>query len=135
MHSSLSISQTDPRPLYLQVKEQIRRRIALGDWAPGAEIPSIRTLAAAVQVSVITIKRAYLELELEGVIVTRQGKGSFVAEQPEVEAPAATPELDGHLDAALGVAAAAGLDVEKVIERVRELALRHPAGETQRKIS
>jgi GntR family transcriptional regulator len=135
MHSSLSISQTDPRPLYLQVKEQIRRRIVLGDWAPGAEIPSIRTLAAAIQVSVITIKRAYLELELEGVIVTRQGKGSFVADQPEVEATPRNEELDAHLSAALRTAAESGLDTESVIERVRELAFRQADDETQRKIS
>ena len=82
MHSSeLLISQADRRPMYLQIMEQIRRRIAIGDWQPGHELPSIRALAAAVQVSVITVKRAYLELERDGVIVTRQGKGSFVAEQ------------------------------------------------------
>ena len=67
--------------MYLQIMEQIRRRIAVGDWQPGHELPSIRALAAAIQVSVITVKRAYLELERDGVIVTRQGKGSFVAEQ------------------------------------------------------
>jgi GntR family transcriptional regulator len=122
MHSSLSISQADPRPLYLQVKEQIRRRIALGDWAPGSEIPSIRTLAAAIQVSVITIKRAYLELELEGTIVTRQGKGSFVSDQPRLEPNLRSAELDEHLVAALRIAAAQGAGADEVAERLRELA-------------
>jgi GntR family transcriptional regulator len=122
MHSSLSISQADPRPLYLQVKEQIRRRIALGDWAPGSEIPSIRTLAAAIQVSVITIKRAYLELELEGTIVTRQGKGSFVSDQPRLEPNLRSAELDEHLLAALRLAAAQGAGADEVAERLRELA-------------
>ena len=65
--------------MYLQIMEQIRHRIAVGDWEPGRELPSIRALAASVQVSVITVKRAYLELEREGVIVTRHGIGSFVA--------------------------------------------------------
>ena len=51
MHSELVISHADRRPMYLQIVEQIRRRIAVGDWAPGQEIPSIRTLAATVQVS------------------------------------------------------------------------------------
>src|SRR4051812_6790939 len=68
MHRYLSISQTDTRPMYLQICEQIRRRIAAGDWAPGKELPSIRALAADLSVSVITVKRAYLDLENEGLI-------------------------------------------------------------------
>ena len=62
MHSGLLISHADPRPMYLQIVEQIRHRIAIGDWRPGYELPSIRALAVALQVSVITVKRAYLEL-------------------------------------------------------------------------
>jgi GntR family transcriptional regulator len=122
MHSSLTISQADPRPLYLQVKEQILRRIALGDWPAGTEIPSIRALAAAIQVSVITIKRAYQELELEGAIVTRQGKGSFVSERPELATELRSAELDGHLTAALRAARAQGMDTDLLITRLRELA-------------
>ena len=80
MYSGINISQTDARPMYLQILEQIRARVAAGDWPPGKELPSIRALAAALNVSVITIKRAYLDLESEGVIVTRHGKGSFVAD-------------------------------------------------------
>lgn len=79
MHSELSISRSDGRPMYLQIIEQIQRRIAAGDWPPGTPMPSIRQLAAALQVSVITVKRAYRELEQEGVIETRHGKGSIVA--------------------------------------------------------
>ena len=80
MHSSLFISQADTRPMYLQIVEQIRQRVAAGDWPPGTELPSIRTLAADLRVSVITVKRAYLDLETEGVIVTRHGRGSCVAD-------------------------------------------------------
>ena len=121
MHSSLTISQADPRPLYLQVKEQIRHRVAIGDLAPGSEIPSIRALAAAISVSVITIKRADLELELEGVIVTRQGKGSFVAEDVNLAPALKTAELDEHLKSALRVAKSIGLDADDVSERLRAL--------------
>ncbi len=74
IHSWITISLADPRALYLQVIEQIKRRVAVGDLPPGAELPSIRQLAAELKISVITIKRAYLELEREGVILTRQGK-------------------------------------------------------------
>jgi len=79
MAKGFVISQADRRPMYLQIIEQIKRRIAVGDWAPGQPIPSIRQLAADLQVSVITVKRAYLELEHEGVILTQHGKGSTVA--------------------------------------------------------
>ena len=94
MYSELLISQADRRPMYLQIMEQIRHRIAVGDWPPGRELPSIRALAASTQVSVITVKRAYLELEREGVIVTRQGKGSFVADSAGLRMQLQRDELD-----------------------------------------
>ena len=58
MHSYVTISQADRRPMYLQIIEQIRHRIAVGDWKAGDELPSIRALAVSTQVSVITVKRA-----------------------------------------------------------------------------
>jgi GntR family transcriptional regulator len=129
MHSELVISHADRRPMYLQIMEQVRRRIAVGDWAPGQEIPSIRALAAAVQVSVITVKRAYLELERDGVIVTRQGKGSFVADSAGLSTQLRRHELDGHLSAALAVASQLGLAPENVEARLRELAATPQADE------
>jgi GntR family transcriptional regulator len=121
MHSDLVISHADRRPMYLQLMEQVRRRIAIGDWQPGYEIPSIRALAAAVQVSVITVKRAYLELERSGIIVTRQGKGSFVADTPGLRARLHRGELDEHLSAAIGVGRHLGLSSKDLESRVREL--------------
>ena len=79
MHSGLVISEHSGRPLYLQIMDQVKRFVAVGDWAPGAELPSIRALAAELSISVITVKRAYAELERECVIVTKQGKGTFVS--------------------------------------------------------
>ncbi len=84
MHSGLTLAKADPRPIYLQIIEQVRQRIALGDWPPGHPLPSIRELSAELRVSVITVKRAYLELEHEGAIVTRHGIGSVVAEAPDL---------------------------------------------------
>ena len=121
MHSELVISQADRRPMYLQLMEQVRRRIAVGDWPPGHEMPSIRALAAAVQVSVITVKRAYLELERSGIIVTRQGKGSFVADSPDLRARLQRSELDEHLSAAIAVGRQLGLSSQDVESRLREL--------------
>jgi GntR family transcriptional regulator len=71
-------SQTDTRPMYKQIMEQITQRIAVGDWPPNTPLPSIRELATEIKVSIITVKRAYLELGRDGVIVTQQGKGSWV---------------------------------------------------------
>jgi GntR family transcriptional regulator len=119
MHTTLSISQTDPRPMYLQIKDQIRHCVAVGDWKPGEEIPSIRALAIALQVSVITIKRAYLELEHEGVIITRQGKGSFVADRIELPTQLTEEELLDHLKAAVRLARLLGLSNEELVERLR----------------
>ena len=121
MHSSFVISQTDPRPLYQQVKDQLRHRIAVGALQPGDEIPSIRQLAADIRVSVITIKRAYLELELEGVIQTRQGRGSFVADNAQLGDSLKEQELTQHLRAALQAAALLHLTEDQLVERLREL--------------
>jgi GntR family transcriptional regulator len=130
MHSSdLLISQADRRPMYLQLMEQIRRRIAVGDWQPGHELPSIRALAAAVQVSVITVKRAYLELEREGVIVTRQGKGSFVADSADLGTQLRRGELDGHLAAAAHVGRELGLTADDIAARLREIATAREIGD------
>jgi GntR family transcriptional regulator len=121
MHSAFVVSQTDPRPLYLQIKEQIRHRIAVGELKSGDEIPSIRALAADTRVSVITIKRAYLELELEGIIQTRQGRGSFVAEGVDLGDTLKEQELDQHLEAAVRVAGLLRLDDEQLAERLRKV--------------
>lgn len=118
----VTISQADPRPLYLQVKEQLRHRIAVGELPPGTEIPSIRQLAADIRVSVITIKRAYLELEMEGVIQTRQGRGSFVAENTGLDARLKERELDQHLAAAAELAVLLNLGEQELAERLRHVA-------------
>lgn len=124
MHSGIVISQADGRPMYLQIMEQVRRRIAAGDWPPGHELPSIRQLAADLGISVITIKRSYLELEREGVIVTRHGKGSFVAERPGIGPELPAGELDRHLDEAVRLGALLGLDARALQDRLREAARR-----------
>lgn len=121
IHSAFVVSQTDPRPLYQQIKEQLRHRIAVGELKSGDEIPSIRAMAADTRVSVITIKRAYLELELEGVIQTRQGRGSFVAEGVRIEDTLKEQELQQHLEAALRSAALLRLTEEELVERLRQV--------------
>jgi GntR family transcriptional regulator len=119
MNSPVTISQADRRPMYLQIMEQIRHRVAIGDWGPGHELPSIRALAIASQVSVITVKRAYLELEREGVIVTRQGRGSFVADTVDLSASLRYQELDRHLAAAAAIGHDLRLSAEAITARLQ----------------
>ena len=121
MYSGINISQTDARPMYLQIMEQIRQRIAAGDWAAGKELPSIRVLAADLRVSVITVKRAYLDLESEGFIMTRHGKGSFVAETNGLAGELQEEKLDQHLTSAVEVALGLGLSEDDLATRLRRI--------------
>ena len=75
------ISNASPDPIYDQIVRQVKAQILSGELAEGAPLPSIRKLALDLQISVITSKRAYDELEREGFIDTVTGKGTFVAAQ------------------------------------------------------
>lgn len=75
------ISNSSSDPIYEQVTKQIKAQIISGDLTEGDPLPSIRKLAQELQISVITTKRAYEELEKEGFIDTVGGKGCFVAMQ------------------------------------------------------
>ncbi|MGN0628592.1 MAG: GntR family transcriptional regulator [Oscillospiraceae bacterium] len=75
------ISNADPRPIYEQVTAQIKNAIVSGELSEGDALPSIRSLAKDLRISVITTKRAYDELEKEGFINTVAGKGCFVAQK------------------------------------------------------
>lgn len=120
MHSGIHISQTDPRPMYLQIMAQIRARIVAGDWPAGKELPSIRALAADLNVSVITIKRAYLDLETEGAIVTRHGKGSFVADVNGLDGELQQKKLAERIDEVIDLARRLGLDEAALAARLRQ---------------
>ena len=106
--------------MYLQIMEQVKQRVAVGEWGPGEEIPSIRQLAVALRVSVITVKRAYLELEREGVIVTQQGKGSMVAPDPELGARLYDEEFVEHIEQAARLGTLLGLSGEEIARRTEE---------------
>lgn len=75
----ISLSASNPDPMYKQLTDQIKDAIASGDLKPEEKLPSVRELSEALKISAITIKRAYLDLETGGYIYTRAGLGSFVA--------------------------------------------------------
>ena len=74
------IRNTSGAPIYEQIFDQIRDQILSGELEPGAALPSIRSLAKDLRISVITTKRAYEELEREGFLISIPGKGSYVAQ-------------------------------------------------------
>ena len=99
--AELFLSAGDSTPMYQQIVDQITAKVMAGDWKAGQALPSIRELASASRVSVITVRRAYAELELAGIIVTRHGMGSFVAESSATCprtccAPNCSPALRRH---------------------------------------
>ena len=69
------------KPIYEQIAEQMKAQILSGEIPAGEQLPSIRTLAKDLHISVITTKRAYEELEREGFVETMQGRGTYVAQQ------------------------------------------------------
>jgi GntR family transcriptional regulator len=106
--------------MYLQIMEQIKQKVRAGDWPAGHPLPSIRELSVNTQVSVITVKRAYTELEAEGVIVTRAGRGSFVAEAADLPQELAQAELDKTLDIFLTSVRRLGLNDTEILALVKK---------------
>ena len=129
MNDTLFLSAADPRPMYQQIVDQVTARVAAGDWAAGHALPSIRELAATSGVSVITVKRAYEELERAGVIATRQGKGSVVTGQSRRARGLIEAALAQQLGEAVVLGRQLGLDGDALHERLdRALAASRPAG-------
>ncbi len=75
------ISNQSNEPIYEQIVSQVKAQIMSGELGEGDALPSMRALAQALRISVITTKRAYEELEREGFIESFTGKGSFVKAQ------------------------------------------------------
>lgn len=108
--------------LYAQLAARLRREIAEGRLRPGDALPSFRQLAEDLLVSVITVKRAYEDLEREGVIYRRQGLGTFVAERGDDRSRAAKLATARELlRAGFREATEAGLSAEERLSLARSL--------------
>ena len=121
MDFDLVLSQHDSRPMYLQIMDQIKHRIALGDWPVGEKLLSIRELAIGLKVSVITVKRAYAELEKEGVIVTQHGKGSFIATGSDLGEKMNQETLENQLQEVAKLAFIMGISEDELVRRLRKI--------------
>ncbi len=78
---NIIISNSSDKPIYEQITSQLKHMIMNGELEAGTMLPSMRTLAKELRISVITTKRAYEDLERDGFIYTVVGKGSFIAEK------------------------------------------------------
>jgi GntR family transcriptional regulator len=111
------ISNSSPEPIYGQIARQIKAEIIAGTLEEGAVLPSIRALAHDLQISVITTKRAYDELEREGFLDSVGGKGTFVAAQnPAFLREKRMKLVEEKLSAAVAEALLLGVGLEELSE-------------------
>ncbi len=116
------LSAASPKPFYAQIVDNIRREVGSGRLAPHTPLPSFRELAEELLVSLITVKRAYEELERAGIIYRRQGLGTFVAEQGAARSREAKAEhTEALLRHAMREGREAGLRDEQIMETLRRL--------------
>ncbi len=109
-------------PLYQQIVDGFKREISEGRLREGAALPSFRQLAADLLVSVITVKHAYEELEGEGIILRRQGLGTFVARNGDDRTRQLKTERAGELfRAAIHEARQAGLSDKEIADLFRRI--------------
>ena len=115
------ISPAAPGPLYQQIVDGFTRAIGEGHLPPGTALPSFRSLAGELMVSLITVKRAYEELERDGIIYRRQGLGTFVAERGgEASRESKLNNARELFREAAAEAAAAGMSAAEIRKLARE---------------
>ena len=111
------ISAAGPSTLYQQIVDGLKRQVSEGRLPPGTALPSFRVLAEDLLVSVITVKRAYEELEREGLVYRRQGLGTFVADAAQDRSrDVKTERARELLQTAVREASEAGLSARDIVE-------------------
>ena len=124
---NIIISNANDKPIYEQICTQIKNAVLAGALRPGDALPSIRSLAKDLRVSVITTKRAYDELEKDGYLYTVPGKGCYVAEKnTQLVREAYLTQIEEHMTKILSLAAACGLTADDLAEMLRLLAQNDP---------
>ncbi len=111
------ISSNVNKPIYEQITSQIKAMIMDGELQAGEAIPSMRALAKSLHVSVITVQKAYEDLQRDGFITTTVGRGSFVsAQNKEFYQEEQQRRVEEHLQEAVDISRASGISLEKLIE-------------------
>ena len=110
------ISTNSSKPIYSQITDQLKEQIMDGRLQAGDAIPSMRSLARSLHVSVITVQRAYEELQRDGFIETTVGRGSFVAAQNRaLYQEEQQRRAEAHLLAAAEIARSSGIPLENLV--------------------
>lgn len=109
----------DPRPLYLQIMDEVRRALVAGTLRPEDPMPSVRELSSQLVVNPRTVSQAYQELEREGVLYVRRGQGTFVSPHVRADRRVFAREVAKR---ALLEAFRSGLNAEELIEAIRNVA-------------
>lgn len=114
---NIIISNSSEKPIYEQITSQMKQMIITGELEAGSLLPSMRTLAKELRISVITTKRAYEDLERDGFIYTVVGKGSYVAEKNmDFVREEQLRIVEDYLQKAVAGAKAGGIGVEDMME-------------------
>lgn len=112
---NIIISNSVDKPIYEQIKEQIKNKILAGTLNAGELLPSIRTLAKDLHVSAITTKNAYIELEKEGYVETLPGKGTYVANKNlELAREEQLRNIEELLDEVVNIAKLTGIERKEI---------------------
>ncbi len=123
------ISPAAPGPLYRQIVDGVKREISEGRLKPGQPLPSFRNLAEELMVSLITVKRAYAELESEGIVYRKQGLGTFVSEQGiDRNREAKRKQAEQLMRQAILEASGAGLSKDEILEMTHQIILNRMGG-------
>ena len=108
-------------PFYRQIIEQVKFAIARGDLVPGDQLPTVRQLAVELSINPNTVIRAYRELEIEKVLETQQGSGTYVGHKPpDIDALERKRMLDQILTDLLARASSYGFSLDEVLEALRQ---------------
>lgn len=118
----LSLSQASGVPYYRQIVDQVADLVRSGGLPPDAQLPSVRALASQLLVSLITVRRAYADLENAGLVVMKQGHGTYVADR--IESPSreqSLAEARGELSSAIDRARRLGVDGNELRSMIDDL--------------
>ena len=111
------ISNNSEIPIYEQIKNIIISQIMTDELSPGEALPSIRILAKDIKISVMTIKKAYDELEMEGYIKTVPGKGSFISpKNMSLVQEQANKEIEKHISKIIEISTKFNINKDKILE-------------------
>lgn len=117
---SFVIDHNSGLPVWIQIKNRIAYLIGSGAFVPGDRLPTVRALAVDLDISYNTVNRAYMDLEREGYISTRKGRGTFVAERHDLGAHTASDSpIELVIDDMIRVCSNAGLADDDIVAMVQ----------------